>query len=159
MWYAVSMKHFKAISRCSKPIAAIGSVLLLSVGMAGCGMFGGSDAKQPMNASSDNTSGQGTVEAKRGENGNTDLHVLVKHLSSPSKVESDASVYVVWIQPHNSEIQNLGALVVDDDLVGTFNTTTPHRSFRLSITPEPSARMTEPSHHAVFTSEVAVNDE
>src|SRR5690349_24504363 len=119
-------------------------------------MFGSSDAKQPLHASSRNTSGEGTVEATRGENGNTDIEVLVKHLSSPSKVESDSSVYVVWLQPlGDAEIQNLGALRVDDNLVGTFNTTTPHSSFVLSITPEPSARMSQPSHGAVFTSEVA----
>ena len=121
-------------------------------------MFGSSDAKQPMRASTENTSGEGTVEATRGENGNTDLEVLVKHLSSPSKVEADASVYVVWLEPKNAEIQNLGALQVDDNLVGTFNTTTPHSTFRLTITPEPSARMSAPSHDAVFSTEVALNE-
>jgi hypothetical protein len=135
------------------------SVFMLAAGMSGCGMFGSDDAKRPMNASSRNTSGEGTVEARLGENGNTDIEVLVKHLSSPSKVESDASVYVVWLQPVNAKIQNLGALQVDDELVGTFNTSTPHRAFTLSITPEPSARMAEPTHNAVFTSEVALLDE
>lgn len=153
------MKSFQTIHRLSNPIPSIAAVFLIAAGMSGCGMFGSSDAKQPMQASSENTSGEGTVEAKRGDNGNTDIEVLVKHLSSPSKVESDASVYVVWLQPLNAEIQNLGALEVDDNLVGTFNTTTPHSSFKLSITPEPSARMSAPSHAAVFSSEVALNDE
>lgn len=153
------MKSFQAIRRYSNHSLCIASVFLIAAGTSACGMFGSSDAKQPMHASSENTSGEGTVEAKLGENGNTDIEVLVKHLSSPSKVEADASVYVVWLQPRNAEIQNLGALRVDDNLVGTFNTTTPHTSFTLSITPEPSARMSAPSHDAVFSSEVALNDE
>jgi hypothetical protein len=149
------MRPFQAICRCSNQFARAVSVFLIAAGMSGCG----SDAKRPMHASSANTSGEGTVEAKRGENGNTDLQVLVKHLSSPSKVESDATVYVVWIQPHNAAIQNVGALQVDDDLVGTFNTTTPHSAFRLTITPEPSARMSAPTHDSVFSHEVALKDE
>ncbi len=124
--------------------------------IGGCGLFGGSDAKQPMSASAENTSGQGTVEAKAGANGNTEVEVRVKHLSAPSKVAADASVYVVWIQPRNEAIQNVGALELDEDLVGMLNTTTPHRAFTLTVTPEPSARMAQPSHGAVFTSEVAL---
>jgi hypothetical protein len=125
----------------------------------GCGMFGSGESKQPLSASSKNTAGEGTVTAKVGKNGNTDVEVLVKHLAPPSKLAPDASTYVVWLQPRNAAIQNLGALQVDDDLVGTFDTTTPHRSFTLSITPEPSARMSEPSNDPVFTSDVAVAGE
>ncbi len=76
-------------------------------------------------------------------------------MSSPSKVAADASVYVVWIQARNAEIQNVGALQVDEDLVGKLNTTTPYRAFTLTVTPEPSARMAAPTHDAVFTSEVS----
>lgn len=134
------------------------SCCLLVAGAAGCALFGKGDSKQPLHASAENTSGVGTVEAKIGDNGNTEVEVRVKHLSPPSKVAADASVYVIWLRPRNAEIQNLGALRVDDNLVGTFNTTTPHRSFTLTITPEPSARVSQPSHAAVFTSEVAVSN-
>jgi hypothetical protein len=131
-------------------IAAAGISLL---GLAGCA----SDAaapKQTMHSSAANTSGEGTVQANAAENGNTRLEVAVKHLSNPSKVASDASVYVVWIQPTNAQIQNVGALEVNEDLVGKLSTTTPHRAFKLTITPEPSARMAAPTHPAVFTSDV-----
>ena len=107
-----------------------------------------------MQSSTENTSGEGTVQAKAGPNGNTEVEVRVKHLSPPSKVAADAIVYVVWIQPRNAEIQNVGALQVDADLVGKLNTTTPHRAFTLSVTPEPGARMAAPTHGAVFTTEV-----
>jgi hypothetical protein len=135
----------------------ISILALASVGIlcsAGCGLFGGSAPKQTMLTSAENTSGEGTVQAKAGDNDNTKLEVEVKHLSSPSKVAADASVYVVWIQPRNGEIQNVGALKVDDDLLGRLSTTTPHRAFTVTVTPEPSARMAAPTHKAVFTAEV-----
>lgn len=150
------MKSTPAVGRPSNSIRMIATACLLIVTIPACSLFGSGNAKQPMTASVENTSGQGTVEAKVGNNGNTDVEVRVKHLSAPSKVAADASVYVVWLKPRNEAIQNLGALQLDDDLVGKFNTTTPHRSFTLSVTPEPSARMAAPSHAAVFTSEVAV---
>jgi hypothetical protein len=116
-------------------------------------MCGGAP-KQPMMSSTANTSGEGTVQAQASANGNTQLDVRVKHLSIPSKVAADASVYVVWIQPKNAKIQNVGALQIDENLVGALSTTTPHRAFTVTITPEPSSRMAEPTHAAVFSSEV-----
>jgi hypothetical protein len=126
----------------------------------GCGIFGGggSDAKQTMLTSADNPAGQGTVQARAGDNGNTDLDVRVKHLAPPGKAAADASVYVVWIKPRNAELQNMGALELDDDLVGRLRATTPHRSFTVTVTPEPSSRMAAPTHPAVFTAEVNRTD-
>ena len=127
-------------------VMALASVGMLAFSQAGCA----NAPKQAMESSVENTSGQ----AKAGPNDNTQIEVLVKHLSPPARVASDASVYVVWIQPRNAEIQNVGALKVDADLVGKLDTTTPHRTFTLTVTPEPSARMAAPTHGAVFTTEV-----
>ena len=129
-------------------------IVLASVGLLASIVAGCATAPQTMESSRANTSGQGTVEAKAGPNGNTELEVRVKHLSEPARVASDATVYVVWIQPRNAEIQNVGALQLDADLVGKLNTSTPHRTFTLTVTPEPSGRMAVPTHGAVFTAEV-----
>ena len=131
-------------------VMALASLGLLAFSQAGCA----SASKQTMESSVANTSGEGTVEAKAGPNDNTQIEVRVKHLAPPARVAPDASVYVVWIQPRNAEIQNVGALQIDADLVGKLNTTTPHRTFTLTVTPEPSARMAAPTHGAVFTAEV-----
>jgi len=129
-------------------------IALASVGMFAFGVAGCATAPQPMESSRANTSGQGTVEAKAAPNGNTEIEVRVKHLSDPARVASDAAVYVVWIQPRDAEIQNVGALMIDADLVGRLNTSTPHRIFTLTVTPEPGGRMASPTHGAVFTAEV-----
>lgn len=129
-------------------------VLSLPLVTAQCGLFGGGGAKQTMTTSAESPAGEGTVEATKGDNDNTKLDVKVKHLAPPSKLADDASVYVVWIQPAKGEIQNVGALAVDKDLVGQLETTTPHKAFKLTVTPEPSARMAAPTHKPVFTSDV-----
>ncbi len=97
---------------------------------------------------------QGTVKASLADNGNTAVAVRVKHLAPPSKVESDATVYVVWIQPRNADIQSVGAMTLNDELEGSLDTVTPHSRFTLTVTPEPSARVAYPSHDPVFSSEV-----
>jgi hypothetical protein len=128
--------------------------IAIVLGVGGCGLFGSKAPQQTMLTSAENVAGQGTVEAKAGKNGNTEIEVRVKHLSPPERVAADASVYVVWIQPRNGQVQNVGALNVDDDLVGKLNTTTAHRAFSLTVTPEPSARMAAPTHKPVFSAEV-----
>jgi hypothetical protein len=78
----------------------------------------------------------------------------VKHLAPPSKMVSDATVYVVWIKPGDAAIQNVGALTLNENLEGRLDTVTPHRRFMVSVTPEPGARGAQPTHEAVFTSSV-----
>ena len=136
------------------PVSLAAVALVGTLASTGCGLFGSGAPKQTMLTSAENTSGEGTVQAKAADNGNTALEVRVKHLSSPSKVADDALVYVVWIKPRNGELQNVGALQVDADLVGKLDTTTPHKAFSVMVTPEPSARMAAPTHKAVFTAEV-----
>jgi hypothetical protein len=97
---------------------------------------------------------EGTVNATEGDNGNTNLEIRVKHLAQPSQVASDATVYVVWVQPRNAPRQNVGALVLNDNLEGQLDTVTPHIQFTVSVTPEPSGHVEEPTHQPVFTAEV-----
>ena len=149
----------RSIRTVSLPITSVAVALVGTLALTeACGLFGSSAPKQTMLTSAENTSGEGTVQANAADNGNTQLEVRVKHLSSPSKVADDASVYVVWIKPRNGELQNVGALQVDSDLVGKLDTTTPHKAFTVTVTPEPSARMAAPTHKAVFTSEVNRTD-
>lgn len=111
-----------------------------------------------MTSGSEVPASQGTVEASDEDNGNTNIAVKVKHLAPPSKVAADATIYVVWVRPRNAGIQNVGALSLNEDLEGTLNAVTPHRRFSLLVTPEASARVSQPTHAAVFTSEVDRGD-
>lgn len=113
---------------------------------------------QPLHASSMVPAGMGDVAATEGANGNTKLVVRVEHLAPPSRLYPEASVYVVWIQPMNGEMQNVGALTVDNDLKGRLETVTPHRLFKLLVTPEPSNSGAMPTHEAVFSADVQRRD-
>jgi hypothetical protein len=108
----------------------------------------------PMRASSAVPASEGTIKATTGENGNTDVVILVKHLADPSRVHADATTYVVWFQPREGAIQNMGAMLVDTSLQGRFDGSSPHRQFRVTVTPEHTAMGAYPTHPAVFTSEV-----
>jgi hypothetical protein len=134
--------------------AAAAAVAALVGAQAGCGMFGGGDKEQTMHASSSSPAAQGTVKTSVADNGNTALSVRVKHLAPPSKMGSDATVYVVWLQPGDAAIQNMGAMTLNDDLEGRLDTVTPHQRFTLSVTPEPGAQGAQPTHEAVFTTSV-----
>lgn len=134
-------------------MTAAAAILALAATQVGC-MFGGGDKEQTMHASSSSPAAQGTVKTSVGDNGNTVLSVRVKHLAPPSKIKSDATVYVVWIRPGDAAIQNVGALTLNDDLEGQLDTVTPHHRFTVSVTPEPGAQGAQPTHDAVFTTRV-----
>lgn len=107
-----------------------------------------------MSASAAVPASEGTVRATEGADGNTDVTLWVKHLATPSKVQPDATVYVVWFQPRSGVAQNVGAMAVDDNLDGRFDGSTAHRQFAVTVTPEPHGEVATPSHASVFSTQV-----
>lgn len=116
------------------------------------------DPGQPMQVSDIAPASEGTVKAVKGDGGNTALSVKVKHLAPASRLVDDASVYVVWVEPPNAPPQNVGVLSVNADKEGVLNTLTPHRRFKVMITPESSPEAQEPSNDEVFTSTIDRGD-
>jgi hypothetical protein len=112
---------------------------------------------QEMHSASDVPASEGTVQVLVGANDNRKVSIRVKHLAQPSKMAPDATVYIVWFKPEGSDPQNVGALVLNDDLEGKLETVTPHHRFQISVTPEPNARAMQPSHEPVFTYSVESN--
>lgn len=112
------------------------------------------DKPQAMHSGENVPAGQGSVRTSVGDNGNTEVAVRVKHLAPPSKVATDATVYVVWIQPKDGEKQNVGALTLNNNLEGSLDTVTPHKRFSVFVTPEASGQASQPTNGRVFTYEV-----
>jgi hypothetical protein len=133
-----------------------GAVVAFCSVVLGCGIFGGGSL-QTMRSNPSIPSSEGTVKSWLEDNGNVRLAINVKHLPHPAKVTPEATLYVVWVQPGSEVVQNVGALVVDDDLEGSLETTTPHKRFQLTVTPEPSAGGSRPTHDPVFTADVDEN--
>ena len=126
--------------------------------MQGSGGKSGQAMTQPMKSSEASPAGQGTVAVAKGPSGNTSLTVRVKHLAPAERLANDTSVYVVWVEPEGAAPQNVGVLSVDDNLQGSLTTITPHRRFKVMVTPEKSGELTAPEHDEVFTTDVQRND-
>jgi len=124
--------------------------MFLSAATGGC-----AKNEQMMVASGETPAAEGKVTTEEGDNGNTAVRVEVKHLAPASRVAPDATTYVVWVHPLGQSIQNVGALKLDDDLVGRLELVTSHKTFRIIVTPEAQATLSTPSHRAVFTVDVS----
>lgn len=115
---------------------------------------GCAENEQMMAASLETPAAQGMVSTSPGENDNLVVRVTVKHLAPPYRLVSGATTYVVWVDAPGLDPQNVGALKVDDDLEGRLEFVTPHRVFRVIVTPEAQATTGTPSQRAVFTADV-----
>ena len=116
------------------------AILVLAAGCASTG-------SQMMNTDSRVPAAQGEVDAKQGDNGNTQLSVKVKHMAKPEAVEPMANTYVVWARDSSGSgnVQNLGALQVNDDLEGELDAVTPLKHFDVFVTAEPVATAQYPT--------------
>ena len=128
-----------------KSISIMAAVCVIAVMLFGCALFSGTKVAS-RNASPTIPSAEGTVKINKTTNGNTSIDVLVKHLAKPDKLTPPASTYVVWVRGSKEAApQNVGALVVDKNLSGELQTTTPLSSFDLFITAEESIQVQQPS--------------
>ena len=129
--------------------------VVVAAAMFGVGCMGmGATSAQPLQTSEDMPASEGSALASKGSNGNTALTIRVKHLAPASRIAEEAQVYVVWVEPEGGTPQNVGVLTVDRELEGTLSTLTPHRKFRVVITPEANGQVQEPSGNEVFTTQV-----
>jgi hypothetical protein len=127
-------------------------VLLALTSLTGAASCAGNE--QMMAASAEIPAAEGKVSTEDADNGNTRVRIEVKHLAPPRRVAPDATTYVVWLEAAGSTTQNVGALRVDDDLVGSLEFVTVYKTFRVVVTPEALATLSAPSHRAVFTADV-----
>jgi len=98
-----------------------------------------------------------TVKIGTNDNGNTTFDLVVEHLAPANRVDPAATVYVVWTRGRDSyaAAQNMGALIVDEDLDGKFAGVTPLREFELFITVEPTLSNTTPTGKVLLHTAVA----
>lgn len=123
---------------------------VLSAGVAtgllsGCALMGGGRGPR-MNASPAVPAAQGHAKFGKAPNGNTSIDLTVKHLADPQNLTPPAASYVVWLRASkDAAAQNIGALTVDKNLVGTLKTVTALRAFDLFVTAEGSGQVQWPT--------------
>jgi hypothetical protein len=64
---------------------------------------GGGGTTVPLQSTGSLPAARGQIEHKITDNRNVELDINVKHLAEPSRVESGATTYVVWVEPMAGE--------------------------------------------------------
>ncbi|MDD2542560.1 MAG: hypothetical protein PHH28_16190 [Desulfuromonadaceae bacterium] len=122
--------------------------ITLSVGLFGCA------AKTPIPSSSVVPAASGITKVTTDANNNSKVELKVQNLAPPQNLVPPKSVYVVWVETRDNQKFNLGQLKVDKNLNGELNGTTPFKEFRLIVTAEDFATVTQPSTSVILTTDV-----
>jgi len=131
-----------------RQLLAIAMLLLTGLTAASCA--GSKDVR--LTSSGDIPASASVVKMGTSDNGNTTFELKVEHLAPPERVDPAATVYVVWTRGRESgaAVQNMGALIVDDDLNGSYTGVTPLKEFELFVTAEPTLSNTSPTGKALL---------
>jgi hypothetical protein len=92
--------------------------------------------KYPLAATPVVPGAKGTVDVGTDKNGNSEITLKVEYLPKPSSLTPPAETYIVWFRRQGSEPEAQGQLKVDDNLRGTFKTTTNMKNFDVFVTAE-----------------------
>jgi hypothetical protein len=99
----------------------------------------------------------GKINYEHDRNGNIKLEIKTKHLAAPERLTPAKNSYVVWIRSNDAQTQNAGVLKVNDNLEGSFITTTPIKAFDVVITAEDSPSVSQPSGPEVMHGSIQVH--
>lgn len=104
----------------------------------------------PLVASSIVPAASGKVSYEHDRNGNLTLHIETRNLAPPARLTPAKNAYVVWIQPRDGQPQNAGVLKVNEDLNGSFRTTTASKAFDIKVTAEDNPTVSQPTGPEIF---------
>lgn len=90
------------------------------------------------------------VKYEHDRNRNIKVAISTEHLPPPQQLSPAKNNYVVWIIPRDGQPQNAGVLTVNNDLKGSFSTTTPAKAFDLKVTAEDTPSVTQPLGPEIF---------
>lgn len=116
---------------------------------------GGKDVE--MVAGPTNPAARCTVHVDVGDNGNTKLDMKAQSLAPPSAQSPPKNAYVVWIQPPDSDPQNMGQISPDNDQKAELKTVTSNKRFKIFITAEDQAQLKAPEGQTILSAEITEN--
>jgi hypothetical protein len=128
----------------------LSGLLLLSLSLA-CGQ----GATVPLETTPRTPAAVGTMKVSQGPNENTIGKLHVEHLAAPQELRGDLTVYVAWVRPIGEERwQNVGQLMVNDELEGSLELTVPHDRFDVAVSAESHGDASDPSEFIVMRGQV-----
>jgi len=95
----------------------------------------------------------GEAQTSTDENGNTRVRLVVHHVAPPQNLQPSKNAYVVWAETPDKQMYNLGQLKIDENRDGQITAITPEKNFRLVVTAEDFATVTQPSSQVVLTTQ------
>jgi hypothetical protein len=138
----------KSIRFCEK-------IRMLAVPFVACVLLASCARKIQFTNSNVVPAAQGTVKLKRDNNNNYAVHIDVKNLAAPDRLQPPKSVYVVWFETAGRSAQNLGQLktssgLFSDALKASLNAVSPFKPTRIFITAEDRADIEYPGSFVVL---------
>lgn len=98
---------------------------------------------------------EGEVITSKDSYGNTEMKLKIKHLAPPDRIVPGTTNYIVWVQGSGqTQYQNVGGLVVNQDLSAEYVTRVPFENFQIMVTPEVGLNVATPSGVPVFERQI-----
>lgn len=86
-----------------------------------------------------------TLKKSKDDNGNTELTIKAKYLTSPDRLSPAKKFYLVWLQTKSNGLKNLGRLETDTSSKGELKAVTPYEVDEIFITAEDDNALTYPN--------------
>lgn len=86
-----------------------------------------------------------SIKIEKDNNGNNEINLTSKYLTSPDRLTPPRVSYIVWMQTEENGLLNLGQLVTDASEKGSFKTVTVFDIKEIFITAEDDAAIKYPS--------------
>ena len=101
---------------------------------------------------------EGKVKYKKDDNNNYSIEVKIKNLTDPNRLTPPKSTYVLWMQPKEGNVQNLGQIVsstgiFSSGLKASLEAVTPFKPRSFFITAEDNATVTYPGPQVILRTE------
>jgi hypothetical protein len=98
----------------------------------------------------------GKMKYEHDRNRNIKYEISTEHLPTPQQLSPAKNDYVVWLIPRDGQPQNAGVLTVNNDLKGSFSSTTPAKAFDIKVTAEDNPNVTQISGPEILHGSVQV---
>lgn len=97
------------------------------------------------------------IVAKKNKTGTYAVSIDVANLAPPSRLDAEATAFVVWLVTKDQPAVRAGALAYDEgDRHGALEATSPNASFTVLITLEKDPNPPGPNGQGIFSAPVAV---
>ncbi len=98
---------------------------------------------------------EGRVKYKKDDNGNYAIDVNIRNLTDPKRLTPSKNTYVLWLEPTQGNVQNLGQIVSSSGiftsgLKASLEAVTPFKPGSFFITAEDNAAVTYPGPQVVL---------